>query len=222
MAQKGNSKSYARKIITELPLCSTVTVKKWSHIFTILSFVFFCMEGCSWNIQLFLVIVRDSLLARISPAAHSHHSSKTDSASLVHSGWTCVFFSVILSWVSKMMCRAAPSGEPRAAGGSPVLPWVRVPWWHPAAGWGCSRSLGLSPALQVQLGFEELLGQCPAQRFSLRFAAQQLNFCCYLRCSIFPRIPQATGTKKHHLKSNLANKYSFPRVQIRGKVVVNS
>lgn len=195
-----------------MPLCSTVMVKKWSHIFTILLFGFFCMEGCSWNIQLFLVIVRDSLLARISPAALSY-----DRYSFPSSQWLEMCF------FSQLFCPDSPKW---CAGllplGSPAFPWVRVPWWHPAAGWGCSQSLGLSPALQVQLGSEELLGQCPAQRFSLHFAAQQLNFCCYLRCSIFPRIPQATGTKKHHLKSNLANKYSFPRVQIRGKVVVNS
>lgn len=35
-------------------------------------------------------------------------------------------------------------------------------------------------------------------------------------------VPQATGRNKHHLKSNLGNKYTSPRVQIKGKVVVNS
>lgn len=75
-----------------MPLCSTVMVKKWSHIFTILLFGFFLHGRCSWNIQLFLVIVRDSLLARISPAAHLHHSHTTDTASLVPSGWKCGFF----------------------------------------------------------------------------------------------------------------------------------
>lgn len=62
----------------------------------------------------------------------------------------------------------------------------------------------------------------PTQRFSSHFAVKQCSFCYYLHYSIFPDLPQATGMKKHHLKSNLANKYTFPRVQIRGKVVVNS
>lgn len=126
MAWKGNSKSYTRKIITELPLCSTVTLKKCSRIFNILLFGFFYVEGCSWNIQLILVIVGDSLLARISPGANWHHSPKTDSASLVHSGWKSVFFSIILSWFSKVICRAAFSGEPRTSVG--LCPPVACSW----------------------------------------------------------------------------------------------
>nr|KAF6326424.1 hypothetical protein mPipKuh1_008419 [Pipistrellus kuhlii] len=35
-------------------------------------------------------------------------------------------------------------------------------------------------------------------------------------------VPQATGRNKHHLKSNLGSKYTSPRVEIKGKVVVNS
>ena len=92
MAWKGNSESYTRKIITALPLYNTVTLEKCGHIFYILLFGFFWIEGCSCYTNLILVIVGDSPLARISPGANLHRSPKTASASLVRSGWKSSFF----------------------------------------------------------------------------------------------------------------------------------
>lgn len=160
------------------------------------------MEGCSWNIPFIWVIAGDNLLATISPGANLHPSPRTDSAPLVCGVWKCGGVSLLFH---------SDSGD-----FSGFVALVTHSWL------GVQLAPGALPTLQVQLGLEALLGWCPAQRFSLHFALKQLSFCYYLCCSIFPHIPQATGMKKHHLKSNLANKYTFPRVQIRRKVVVNS
>lgn len=188
-----------------MPLCSTAALKKKkyavSHIFSLVLLGFFCTEGCSWNTQLTLGIAGDRLTARGSPCAPLHRSPTAGPAALVHSDWKS---------------GDLPPYSPKRCAGlrSPTRLWVRVQRGLQLAGHASARQgsrLGSAALLQVS-----------SSKVFLRFAVQQRRFCCYLRCSIFPHTPQATGMKQHHLKSNLANKCTLPRAQIRGEVVVNS